>query len=260
MHRILDNRMGGISSRNFRMFRNLCGDKSLSNVAIVTNFWEGVDIQVGEAREKELSLKDAFFKPILDKGARLVRHNPSTLKSAQTILRSFLGQTPQPLQIQCELGTGMDITETLAGKELNRELTELIAEHRKEMFTLVNEMNEAGRMRDEETRKELAEDRAKLQTEIKKIQSDASNLAASYAEALAKLQQQMEEKDNAINDPRDIIGESDSQAHSGNGFKNLKDPVHDNAVLEARLGGAFPVFGFGGKLAVMLSPFSLSWK
>ncbi|KAG6862116.1 hypothetical protein C0995_005928 [Termitomyces sp. Mi166 len=260
MHRILDNRMGGISSRNFRMFRNLCGERSLRNVAIVTNFWEGVDPQVGEAREGELASKEALFKPLLDKGARLIRHNPNTLQSAQTILRSFLGQTPQPLQIQCELETGMDITETLAGKELNRELTELIAQHRKEMLTLVNEMNEASRTRDEETRKELAEDRAKLQEEIKSIQSDASNLAASYAEALAKLQQRMEEKDNATKSLHDIAEEGDSQVRSEGAFKNLKDPVHDNAVLEARLGGAFPVFGFGGKLAVMLSPFSLSWK
>jgi hypothetical protein len=36
VHRISDVLMGGISSRNFRMFRKLCGDDTLKNVVIVT--------------------------------------------------------------------------------------------------------------------------------------------------------------------------------------------------------------------------------
>ncbi|KAF5376652.1 hypothetical protein D9615_007813 [Tricholomella constricta] len=260
MHRILDNRMGGISSRNFRMFRNLCGDKSLKNVVIATNMWGEVDFQVGQAREKELASKDIFFKSVLDKGARLVRHD-HTLHSARTILRSFVGQRPQALQIQHELDEGMDISQTSAGKELNRDLTEQIAQHRKEMQVLMDEMNETSRLRDEETRRELADDRAKLQEEVKRIQADARNMAAGYAEALERLEQRMKETEIAssrvskeVSDVRDLRAQSEDQ------FRNLKNAIPDNAVLEAKLGGAFPIFGFWGKLAVMLSPFSLSWK
>ncbi|KAG5641212.1 hypothetical protein DXG03_005760 [Asterophora parasitica] len=249
MHRILDNRMGGISSRNFKMFRNLCGDKSLKNVVVATNMWGEVDFQVGQAREKELASKDIFFKPVLDKGARLVRHE-HTLDSARAILRSFFGQKPEALQIQQELDAGMDISQTSAGRELDRDLTEQIAQHRKEMQTLMEEMNEASRLRDEETRKELAEDRAKLQEEVKRIQADAKNIAAGYAEALEKLEQRMKAGNEV----------SDRRAGAEEHLKNLKSAAPDNAVLEAKLGGAFPIFGFWGKLAVMLSPFSLSWK
>ena len=32
MHRISDFKMGGISRRNFHMFRSLCGEKTLKNV------------------------------------------------------------------------------------------------------------------------------------------------------------------------------------------------------------------------------------
>ncbi|KAG6918471.1 hypothetical protein DXG01_014098 [Tephrocybe rancida] len=259
MHRILDNRLGGISSRNFKMFRNLCGDRSLKNVAIVTSFWDGVDPQVGESREKELASKDIFFKPVLDKGARLARHSPWTLESAQTILRSFFGQLPEPLQIQNELDAGADISETSAGKELNRELAEQIMQHQKEMRALIEGMDEATRARDEETRKELAEDRERLQEEIKRVQIESRNMASAYAEALTKLQQQVDERDHSVKDTNDATeGRCDLQVLAAEG--RFKTAMPDNAVLEAKLGGAFPVFGFWGKLSLMLSPFSLSWK
>ncbi|KAF8064446.1 P-loop containing nucleoside triphosphate hydrolase protein [Lyophyllum atratum] len=259
MHRILDNRMGGISSRNFKMFRNLCGDTSLKNVAIVTTMWGKIDLDLGQARERELASKDIFFKPVLDRGARLARHD-HTLESAQEILRSFLDQEPQALQIQQELEAGMDISQTCAGKELNRDLSEQIAQHRKEMQALMEEMNEASRLRDEVTRKELADDRAKLQEEVKRIQADARNMAAGYAEALAKLEQRMNDTETAAKASTEVTEMRDLRVRSEDAFKNLKNAVPDNAVLEAKLGGAFPIFGFWGKLAVMLSPFSLSWK
>jgi len=72
-HRISNFRMGGISTRNFNMFRKLCGDSTLQNVVIITNMWGEVDPQVGGAREAELVREDIFFKPVLDKGAQIAR-------------------------------------------------------------------------------------------------------------------------------------------------------------------------------------------
>ncbi|KAG5219505.1 P-loop containing nucleoside triphosphate hydrolase protein [Salix suchowensis] len=54
IHRISDVRMGGASTRNFKLFRGLCGDNMLQNVVIVTNMWSQVPLDVGEAREEEL--------------------------------------------------------------------------------------------------------------------------------------------------------------------------------------------------------------
>jgi hypothetical protein len=82
VHRISDVRMGGISSRNFRMFRKLCGDDTLKNVVIVTNTWSEVGQAKGEMREAEL--KNKFFKPALDKGAQMLRHD-NTVQSAHNI-------------------------------------------------------------------------------------------------------------------------------------------------------------------------------
>src|ERR1700721_3748819 len=71
LHRISDVRMGGISKRNFRLFRELCGDSTLKNVAIVTNMWNEVSLDVATAREQELANEDAFFKPAIEKQAQL---------------------------------------------------------------------------------------------------------------------------------------------------------------------------------------------
>ncbi|RDB17530.1 GTP-binding protein A [Hypsizygus marmoreus] len=257
MHRILDNRMGGISSRNFKMFRHLCGDSSLQNVVIVTNMWGQIDLHVGEAREKELATKDIFFQPVLKKGARLARHD-HTLESGHAILRSLLGRQPQMLQIQRELETGMDLSQTSAGKELNRDLAEQIAKHKDEIQLLIEEMNEASRLRDEETRKELAEEHDRLQSEVLRIQIESRNMAAGYAEAIAKLEQRMNDTEDAAKHATN--GVRDVQIRDEEHFKTFATTIPDNAILEAKLGGAFPIFGFWGKLAVMLSPFSLSWK
>jgi hypothetical protein len=56
IHRISDIRFTGIAGRNFKMFRELCGDSTLKNVILVTNMWGDVPQDVGEAREEEPNL------------------------------------------------------------------------------------------------------------------------------------------------------------------------------------------------------------
>ena len=60
IHRISDKRFTGMAGRNFKMFRELCGDSSLKNVILVTNMWGEVSEAVGETREQELTTN--FFK------------------------------------------------------------------------------------------------------------------------------------------------------------------------------------------------------
>lgn len=50
MHCIIDVRMGGVSRRNMNMFRKLCGDETLQNVALVTNMWGPAPRARGGAR------------------------------------------------------------------------------------------------------------------------------------------------------------------------------------------------------------------
>ncbi|KIL67656.1 hypothetical protein M378DRAFT_159485 [Amanita muscaria Koide BX008] len=138
-HRISDFRMSGISTKNFRMFRELCGDNSLKNVVIVTNMWGEVAHQLGEAREAELASKDFFFKPVLAKGARMMRHN-NTHQSAKEILQSVMENVPEAMRIQEELvDERKTISQTAAAAEAERELREQQERHKQEMLRIQRE-------------------------------------------------------------------------------------------------------------------------
>jgi hypothetical protein len=138
MHRISDKRFTGIAGRNFKIFRELCGETSLKNVVLVTNMWEEVSHEVGEARERELA--SAFLKPALDKGAQMIRHH-NTEQSAHDVIRRIVNNHPVVLQIQRELvDEHKDIANTAAGEAINTELTEEIKRHEVALATMREEM------------------------------------------------------------------------------------------------------------------------
>jgi hypothetical protein len=140
MHRISDFRMSGISTRNFKMFRQLCGDSTLKNVVIVTNMWGEVSKEIGIARESELANNDKFFKPVLEKGAQMLRHD-NNAESVRNILRTIIHNHPLSLQIQREMvDQKKDISQTAAGAELNRDLLLQREKHEQEMKQLRDEM------------------------------------------------------------------------------------------------------------------------
>jgi hypothetical protein len=189
VHRISDKRFTGIARRNFGMFRELCGDKTLKNVVLVTNMWGEVPLDVGEAREQELV--GQFFKPVLDKGAQIARHH-NTVESAHDIIRRIMNNRPIALQIQRELvDEGMNLTDTAAGQAVNRELNEQIERHRAELRAVQEEMLRAQQRRDEETRQELEEETRKIQEEMNRMRVNSEEMAASYNEEKKKREEAM---------------------------------------------------------------------
>lgn len=132
--------MSGISRRNFKMFRQLCGESTLKNVIIMTNMWGVVSEQIGREREAELAREDLFFKPTLDAGAQMLRHY-NTHDSAHNILRYIVNNHPMPLQIQQEIvDEHKAITDTAAAEELQEELLKEQEKHRQEMLRVQQEM------------------------------------------------------------------------------------------------------------------------
>ena len=179
-HRISDLKMGGTQTRNFRMFRTLCGDVALRNVVIVTNMWSRVEPEVGEAREVELRTEDIFFKPALVRGTNMARHENTKL-SAEAIIRLLIDKPPLPLQIQEELVVQRkDIADTTAGRELNQELNNEIKKHREDIRTLTEEMEQATVERDEETRNELEMETRRMREQMRRFQEEAQRLASDY--------------------------------------------------------------------------------
>ena len=186
MHRISDVRMGGTSRRNFRLFRELCGSESLCNVLIVTTMWSGVDPKLGETREQELMTSDDLFKPVLDEGAQLVRHN-GTLDSAQIILRRLVHNKGTALRIQQELvDEGKTFADTAAATELSAQLMERINRLEGEIKMLREEISQLT-AKDEKAQNELVTELRKAQKEKTRIEKDNKRLKRGDAERLAMM-------------------------------------------------------------------------
>ena len=178
MHRISDPRFTGMSVRNFRMFRHLCGDSTLKNVVLVTNMWGKDTLEVCEARERELA--DKHFKTALDKGAQFVRHDHTT-QSSHDIIRRIMKNVPTAFQIQREIvDEGKSIDNTAAGEAVGEEINRLIKRHEAEAKTLREEMRRALEIRDEETRIELEEATRELKEQMEKMKTESEAMVSRF--------------------------------------------------------------------------------
>ncbi|KAI0789932.1 P-loop containing nucleoside triphosphate hydrolase protein [Abortiporus biennis] len=190
LHRITDYRVGGISSRNFRMFRKLCGDESLKNVVIVTNMWSEVQKDIGEAREVQLRGDSVLFKPVLDRGAQMMRHD-GTYESGCNILEYFLHTNPHVLQIQRELvDEKKSIVETAACQLLDAAIAELKRKHEEEMYEMRREFEQAMKEKDLAAAKEVEEARAQLMSEMESIEQKRQELEGDFEKEKTRYHQE----------------------------------------------------------------------
>jgi hypothetical protein len=122
IHRISDIRMSGISTRNFNMFRQLCGDSTLKNVVMLTNMWGDVTREVGEAREADLASQDLFSSQFWRKMPcfSVTRIQPCR---RMPFFSAYFEIDHIRFKILRELvDEKKDISETAAGVELNNEM------------------------------------------------------------------------------------------------------------------------------------------
>ena len=188
VHRTPDDKFGGLAVKNFRMFRELCGEKMLKNVILMTNMWGEVAPQKGADQEQQL--RDKYFKAAIEKGAQLCRHS-NTPESAQAIPRRILKNEPLVLKIQHELiDQGKDIRRTGAGAELNREIREVVEKYQREIRKLEERVRQAIEERDEESWKELEEEKRGIQDEMEKLRRDSAKMESK----IEKARREMEER------------------------------------------------------------------
>ncbi|KAF8988244.1 hypothetical protein BDQ17DRAFT_1374205 [Cyathus striatus] len=262
LHRIVDNRLGGLSRRNFQMFRSLCGDTSLRHVIILTTMWDLVSSDVGEAREDELRNKDLFFAGAISKGAKMMRH-ANQEESAKGVIRAILEDHNEDvtLQIQKELAEGMSIDQTGAGVQLHKDLEALISLHREDMRSLTEDLQNAIKARDEETKKELEDERKRLREEIGRLVDDSRGLAGGYARRVKELEEKMRKAEVTRvqverRERENLLGR---MAEREIGFPGgiMEEHMHTLPSVEAKVQ---PMVGLWGAMCLMLAPFSLSWK
>ncbi|KAG8718279.1 hypothetical protein FRC09_012902 [Ceratobasidium sp. 395] len=171
LHRISDVRMSGSARKCLSTFLNICGNKAMQHVSIVTNMWGSVSHSEGEAREAELFQDSLFFKNALTAGAQTLR-NDNPPHSAHEILLRAVRPTPVQLLIQKELiEDKKGILQTTAGVELDREMAEKRAQHEAELLELNQGYEYAQQQQDLETQEELEEEREILKKKIEGMKS-----------------------------------------------------------------------------------------
>lgn len=206
LQRITDNRMGGVTLRNLRTFKKLCGSESLRNVAVVTTRWDQlIEESTGVERERELKTNPNFFQPLAAAGARFLRHN-NTPESASRIMLKLLENDPIVLQIQKELAEGRNLQETEAGTEVNQYLNEVIRNHKEELERVRKEMREAFEEKNKALEEELKRTKDELYCKLGNLEVEKNilfdELEALKAEVVQKNPEQVtsEERHSVLGD------------------------------------------------------------
>ncbi|KAI5998380.1 hypothetical protein F5J12DRAFT_850045 [Pisolithus orientalis] len=123
-HRILDNRIEEAPSRNYKIFKELCGKDNYKNVIFVTTMWDQVWEEIGSEREQDL--QSDFWREMISLGST-TRRFEGTTESARDIIDavsfSRLAER-RPLQIQREMvDKHLPLDKTSAGKMVSRLLS-----------------------------------------------------------------------------------------------------------------------------------------
>ncbi|KAI6100464.1 P-loop containing nucleoside triphosphate hydrolase protein [Pisolithus croceorrhizus] len=174
MHRISDTRMGGTARRNLKMFHKLCGPNSLKNVVIITTMWDKVTPGEGKRRERELQSSETLFKPLLDGGAAMRRHD-GTRTSALGIINHLLHmQDHATTQIAQELlYEKKGLEETAAGAEIQKELRTIMQKHAADIKSFEEELKSATAV---STKEEIALQKKELEQSVNKLNQQIEDL------------------------------------------------------------------------------------
>ncbi|KIV97506.1 hypothetical protein PV10_01254 [Exophiala mesophila] len=182
LHGINNTRVTGTAKNNLRMFKKLCGDDSMSSVALATTHWGSgeADREKQLARHKELLEDEAFWKPMILRGATDFIHDREE-RSAKKIVLHLLRIRPHEgidLTIQKEMEDGITLDKTAAGIALEEKLETKREIYEREIHDLQREIAEVKRdnslthqMREQEVNC-LREEVDKWKNKIKSVEDD----------------------------------------------------------------------------------------
>jgi len=120
--------MAGSAAKNLRLFVDMCGQKAMTNVIIVTTMWSEVIEEDAVRREEEL--KRDFWNDLLASGCQVSRFQ-ETRESAWSIVDGITGKLGAQVQISSEMvDFRRKLNETTAGITLSKELGKLIKDRK----------------------------------------------------------------------------------------------------------------------------------
>ncbi|KAK4501944.1 hypothetical protein PRZ48_007754 [Zasmidium cellare] len=186
LHRIQDNRVTGAAMKNLRMFKKLCGNDGLANNMVTP--------EVGLDREMQLRTHKDFWKPMLDNGSEIFRHDQEAA-SALAIIQHLLSKKYRvTLAIQRDMvDKKMTLEQTAAGREVEAELLKLRAKWAEEKKQLEREWREALETRDKEAQEQIRRERQEIEEKFKESDSHVERLKTNNSELAKQLERQRDE-------------------------------------------------------------------
>jgi hypothetical protein len=125
------------SLKNLNLFRDLCGNKAMRNVILVTTMWDQVKSEVGKRREELLKQQ---WLPMLDLGSK-VAHFEGTFDSAWRIIDRIMLELPaDAIRLQEEMvDLQLPLGRTKAGIALYEMRQNYLAKQREAILRLLRE-------------------------------------------------------------------------------------------------------------------------
>jgi hypothetical protein len=186
LHRITDIRMQGSALRYFEMFRRLCGDHALDNVALVTTMWGRLK-EEAEGLQREQELIDDFWDPMIELGSYVTPFDGSK-EAAEGIVALLVGKEEVVLKIQHELVDERKTPEqTSAGSYITSKVDARLVENTKLVGELTEQLAKAERDRNVRGKASLELRKTKAQLELSRERKGRESLKQNVT-------QQVEEK------------------------------------------------------------------
>jgi 50S ribosome-binding GTPase len=187
LHRIMDNRIGGVAFRNLRMFKRLCGEPSLSKVVLATTFWRSVTVPVGNNRETELKTNPEFWGTMIRQGAKVFRQD-NDRASAKQIIEHLIRRRPpgtpgMTLAVtDAMVNHGQTLEQTEAGQEMNAQILNLQIEYEAKLTQLREDLRNALAKNDRTWQAEIKKERQEADKKIQQFENDRKKLQADHDE------------------------------------------------------------------------------
>lgn len=174
-------RMGGQSLKNLKMFKDLVGEGSFSNVVIVTNKWSDPPLPEQESRERELRTTNKYLGDMINQGAQLLRCGTKPgVQDGLRLLDMLEDHRPLRLKIQSER-PGESVTSLLdstAGRSVESELNEMEVFNRK----FIEDTQKEVKRRKGRNRRSLIDSARERGEELKRRISGLTGFSQSYEE------------------------------------------------------------------------------
>lgn len=202
LQRITDPRMSGTAIKNLELFKLVCGEDAYTMARLITTRWNevvpgSVEYTGCVEREEQLTTNPKYFKPLLQGGAKLLRHEILTAASGKAVVYSVVASEQRlTLDIQREMLNGrMTLGQTSAGQYLGRESAALTKRYEAELREIQESLADALRERDEEALAMLRLEQEQCQSRRARLQRDQQDMLADFQALDARKAQELKTKE-----------------------------------------------------------------